>query len=124
MTLFVFPLYSQVHKHRAYESSTKYFDNYKQTWTDWSSWVSVNILITIDLENERITIYNQARSHYDIVDSEGYEDKELEAYIMELKTVDQKGVQSMVRLIKYKTGLSQMYLIYNNAIIAYNVRRL
>jgi hypothetical protein len=54
--------------------STSYSYMYKineYRWSDWSESTESSVLITLDLNNERITIYSATKQVYDIAEYEG-----------------------------------------------------
>ena len=63
--------FGQVLKLKSTSLSSKYKTEYG--WTDWAEWEEASVLITIDLQKERITIYSAEKQIYDIAENEGKE---------------------------------------------------
>ena len=102
--------------------SYKPYDTYTG-WGEWTEWEDVNILIVIDLEDERITVYSKVTHELDIYDSdleEGYEKN-----ILSLWTIDNEGYKCRVRFVYYKdTEDRQLYVDYTNFIVVYSIKNI
>ena len=116
-------LFSQdVYKFRAKYYSYKTYDTYTG-WSDWAEWEDINILIVIDMEDERITVYSKETQELDIYDTyleEGYEKD-----ILSLWTIDNEGYKCRVRFVYDKENEDrQLYIDYTNFIVVYSIRNI
>lgn len=113
-------LFSQVAKLKSTAISYKYNVN---GWSDWSDWEETSVLITIDMNNDRITIYSKDKQVYDVVkiDETTY-DKEGNK-ILALYCVDKAGLTCVVKLVKLKSyyDSKQLYVEYGDIIWVYDV---
>lgn len=114
--------FDQVFKCKTYRSATKtlYTNGY---WSDWSDWYEATILITIDFNKDRITIYSQSVQVFDIIEylSETYD---IEGDLTnKMITVDQDAVRANLRLVTLYSqgGTLQLYVDYSNLIIVYEM---
>lgn len=117
--------YSQVIKARATSLSiaTKLSNN---QWGEWSDWQECDVLVTIDLNKLRITIYSQETQIYDIATNEGMTSDEDGDETLSLYCVDKNGGNCRIRLVKLNSqgGQEQLYVDYNDARWCYNLREI
>lgn len=66
-------------------------------WTNWSRWQPCDILITIDLSNDIITILSERSQYYRII-TEANNYREQNAVIAEFGFIDQDGDHGILRL--------------------------
>jgi hypothetical protein len=81
----------------------------------WSSWKDSNILGTIDLDKERVTIYSKEPQVFDIVRMlEDYKDKDGDEVVVWL-SLDQDGLRVHLRFIKFRnSNIKHLYIEYDN----------
>lgn len=96
--------------------------DYYGYWTNWSKWQSTNILIVINLNTLRITIYSEYTQEYDIIE---YYDERVDSngdFVSEFRAIDQDNVRCGIRFVD-KAGYdeSHLYIDYSNMRWAYNV---
>ena len=92
-------------------------------WSDWSNWKSSNVLITINLNNDRVTIYSNRNQCYQIYDYTGhYMDGNTEC--IDYRFYDQDGDIGTMTLAMKSNGQSEIYIRFANIQWAYVVRRL
>lgn len=111
---------AQVSKFRATAYCSKFPGD--RTYSDWEE---SNVLITIDIADERIKIYSKLNQIYDIVNyDEVYEDSDGDSVLM-LYCVDADGTECRIRLIvRHDTGSSELYCDYSDVSWVYQVRKL
>jgi hypothetical protein len=91
-------------------------------WSKWSEWENSSVLIVINTETERITIYSKATQIYDIVEYEGKErdydgDTTLSCYC-----VNKDGLTCRIRLVgNPQIGRNQLYVDFDDMSWVYNV---
>jgi hypothetical protein len=102
-------------------SSRHKINEYK--WSNWEDWKETNVLITIDTENDRITIYSAERQVYDIAEDEGESTDEDGDETFSLYCVDDDGVRCRVRLVylNSRDGEVQLYVDYSDMSWVYSV---
>lgn len=106
--------------------TTGYYErtHYSWGWGSWSSRKSSNMLITINLSTDIITIYSPRKQTYYIyqyVDTYRDSDGDLTA---EYKFYDQDGDRGTMRLVVRSSGKSQIYIDFANISWAYDVYRI
>jgi hypothetical protein len=92
-------------------------------WGDWDDWEEANVLITIDTDEDRITIYSSERQVYDIAENEGESTDEDGDETLSLYCVDQDGIRCGVRLVflNSRNGDIHLYVDYNDVSWVYDV---
>lgn len=113
--------FGQVLKLKSTSLSSKYKTEYG--WTDWAEWEEVSVLITIDLQKERITIYSAEKQIYDIAENEGKEYDSDGDEILSFYCVDKDGLMCRIRFVTLHSvdNQLQLYVDYNNMKWVYNV---
>jgi hypothetical protein len=115
---------AQVLKFRSYSSSFK--SNGTYGWTKWSEPTENNILIVLDLDKNRVSIYSKETQIYDIYKSyEKVTDSDGD-YIFEYACVDADGLRCHVRWVKLNSqnGRIQVYVDFSDMMWMYNVNLL
>lgn len=91
------------------------------SWQDWSEWEDANILVTLDLDVERIIVYSSTKQTFDIAKYEGEsKDKDGDSTFSFL-CVNQEGYECLIKFLKMQDGSKQLYFNFNKTIVAYNV---
>jgi hypothetical protein len=92
-------------------------------WSDWDDWEDANVLITIDTDNDRITIYSAERQVYDIAENDGESTDDDGDETLSLYCVDKDGIKCRVRLVSLnsRNGKIHLYVDYNDVSWVYNV---
>lgn len=121
LSLAVSKSYAEVVKYTAYGFSMKSTDS-RGNWSNWSDWKSCNVLIVMDSNKERMTIYSQETQVFDIISYEDSESDGESGKITPLSCVDQDGLRCTLRYRQQKNGDLQLYVDYNNLMYVYNVR--
>ena len=94
------------------------------TWTDWSNYQPSDMLVTIDLYNDVVTINSPKTQVYAIYESLGnYYDSDGD-YNMVFRFIDQDYDYGIMRLLQRVSGYSEIYIEFSNIMWVYRVRRL
>jgi hypothetical protein len=106
--------------------STSYSYMYKineYRWSDWSESTESSVLITLDLNNERITIYSATKQVYDIAEYEGETTDDDGDDFFSFFCVNNEGLTCRVRLAKLNSqgGRNQFYIDFSDMRWVYNV---
>jgi hypothetical protein len=118
--------FSQVTKFKTTSISLKTKNESTRKWTKWSEPDKVEILISIDLTNERIKIFSKVDQVYDIIK---YYDKETDTdgdETLSFQCVDQDGLKCIVRFVvlNSQSGRRQLYVDYSDMMWMYNIYKL
>lgn len=114
--------FGQVYKLKSTSYSSKYKVN-DYRWSDWAEWEESNVLITIDINKDRITIYSKLTQVYDIAENEGETFDNDGDITLSLFCVDKDGLTCRIRLVKLisQDGRNQLYVDYDDLKWVYNV---
>lgn len=94
------------------------------TWTKWSSIQSSNMLLTIDMNSDIITVYSPEIQRYKVYSNEkNYYDSDGD-YNMVFKFIDQDGDYGTMSLIQRVSGHSEVYIRFSNVQWCYRVIRI
>jgi hypothetical protein len=107
-------------KIRTSHSCEKHIDYYGN-WTDWSEWKEANILIVVDSQKDRITIYTETTQIFDIIENEGESLSDKGDPTFNYYCVDENGAKCRIRIVK-RTTLTQIYVDYSNLILCFNIK--
>ena len=126
LTAILFLAFSSVSFGQVYKLKTTSFasmykiNDYK--WSDWGEWEETSLLITIDLNKERITMYSKETQVYDIVKDEGEEFDKDGDKTLSLYCVNEEGLTCRVRLVRLnsQSGKTQIYVDFNDFKFVYN----
>lgn len=118
--------FSQVTKFKTTSLSIKTKNEITKKWTLWSDPENVDILISIDLTNERIKIFSKQDQIYDIIK---YYDKSIDSdgdETLSFQCVDQDGLKCFVRfvILKSQKNRKQIYVDYSDMMWMYNIYNL
>lgn len=113
--------FSQTYKLKTTSISTRQKTN-NYEWGDWSEWKDVSMLITLNIDEERITIYSKEKQVYDIVDFEDEKEDEDGNRIMTFYCVDNDGGTCRLRMVKLLSNevYSQLYIDYRTVSWVYS----
>ena len=115
--------FGQVIKCKATSIAFKEYNEYSERWSDWSDWEDVNILITFDVDNDRIKIFSKEDQIYDIINDLGESTDSDGDVTYKWLCVNENGLKCHVRLIKLnsKGGKNQIYVSFNDISWVYNI---
>lgn len=93
------------------------------SWSKWNEPTEANVLITIDLNKDRITIYSKETQVYDIVDYEGKttDDEGDDSHSYYCVDDDGNTCRVMTLKINSQSGRLQMYVYYADMNWLYNI---
>ena len=113
--------YAEVTKLRTTGIAYQYKNEYSGAWGDWGPWEDCNVLIVIDGDRDRITIYSQRTQEYDIISTQK-ETEDYESSSIFLDCVDADGIRCTVQLRFYNDNRgSQLYVTYNDVRWVYSI---
>jgi hypothetical protein len=114
-------LQAQVYKLKATGFSMKYeIDEY--TWSEWSEWSESNVLCTIDVQTDRITIYSKETQVYDVIEEEEEVIDDEGDWTLPFICIDKDGGKCRIRLMKRAEDEQlQLYVDYNDIKWVYDV---
>lgn len=93
-------------------------------WGKWKPYQNSNLLVTIDLNNDVVTIYSPSTQYYKIISYEGtYVDNDGDQSVR-YKFIDQDGDRGTMKLMQRRSGKSEIYIQFSNIIWVYSVIRL
>lgn len=110
---------ADVWKFSATHLAYKFYDYDYNRWPDWSDWEDTKILIVVDTDKERVTIYSSTPQQYDIYQYGQEEEDSSGGSYVTFKCVDAEGTQCDVTLRRQYDGRSQMYVEYADAAWVY-----
>lgn len=121
MLMFAFSTsgYSQTYAYRGFQAAYKYVDNGR--WTDWTDWQRVNVLITIDYDNDVIKVYANTPQTYVVIDYDGSFTDASGGQQIQFSVIDQDYDKGKVRLRIETNGNSQLYVEFADVIFVWNV---
>lgn len=102
------------------------FNDYNKTWNNWPVPTSTAVLITMNVDEDRITIYSSQRQEYDIYRAyDAYYNREGDK-VYEFSCLDKDGKQCLLRIHyvgQQRGGGIQLYIEYSDMQWMYNVSR-
>ena len=104
-------LFGQIIKIRGTNLSLRTKEN--NTWDQWSVWKKVDILIALNLKDERLTINSKETQKYDIVKID-IDDK---TRSINMNCFDSKGIRCEIFIDAVN---KQIFILYNNTEIKYS----
>lgn len=115
---------AQVIKFRTVAYAENKYNYYTQKWSGWSDWEKSNMLLTIDLQNDLVTIYSPVTQVYRIYKAEeGYYDSDGD-FNMPFRFIDQDGDNGVLKLLQRVSGSSEIYIEFLNVRWCYKVIKL
>ena len=115
-----FTSHAQVIQFRSEAYSQRTLTSYG--WSDWSNWTKCNVSISINLNNDQVTVYSQKTQRYQIYDYTGsYTSGNTSC--MDYKFYDQDGDVGTMTLAMKPNGQSEIYIRFANIQWSYIVRR-
>lgn len=112
---------AQVWQFRSEAYSQRVTNSYGQ-WGNWSKWQKCNVNITINLNNDLVTIYSNRTQYYQVTSYTGtYMDNGTQC--VDYKFYDQDGDKGTMTLAMKPNGQSEIYIRFANIQWAYVVVR-
>ena len=94
-------------------------------WHSWSEWETSDLLVVLDTDNDRIKIYNEANSTYDLVEYLGERIDSDGDMVYTWNAVDEEGIECVVQFIKIQNdNRLQMYWKYDNVMFVFYLKAL
>ena len=120
--LFSFGVFAEVTKLRTNYIAYQYKNEYSGYWNEWGDWQDCNVLIVIDFDRDRITIYSQKTQEYDVISVEK-EDEDYESKSIYFDCVDEEGLRCTVQYRGYndRSRGDQLYVTYNDVRWVYSI---
>lgn len=94
-------------------------------WGEWSKFNKTKMIVLLDADKNRIAVYSEAIQLFSIL--KYYDQKDSEnGNVVSFQCVDNGGVNCEVSIFtrKDKGNLKQLYIYYNDRVIAYNMKLL
>ena len=110
---------AQVHKYYTTDFSYKYKDGY--SWTEWSDWQESSMLVVINFNNDRISIYSNEIQEYDVVENLDSYDDDSGGSNIKFLCVNEEGLRCHIRLRVLSDGSKQLYVDFNDFMYVYNL---
>jgi hypothetical protein len=92
-------------------------------WTEFTSWKETNILIVIDGDKQRVTVYSAQTQTYDIITNDGLSLSEFGERTQNYTCIDENGVQCRMRVIE-RSQSTNIIFDFANIIFCYNVHEI
>lgn len=114
--------YGQVYKLKTTSVAFKTKVNDYQ-WSDWSEWEEASILVVMDIDKDRFTIYSKETQVYDVAEDEGKTTDSDGDDTWSFYCVNEDGLTCRVRLVKLNSqnGRNQLYVDFNDMKWVYNL---
>jgi len=113
---------AQTYYYKTYKFAIKYKTN--GVWSNWSDWEKSNMTLTIDLDNDVITVYSEKRQVYRVIEYLGSYTDDSDGKQTKYYVIDQDGDRGYVRLRKESSGSSQIYVDFNDVMFCWCLRRI
>lgn len=94
-------------------------------WSVWSKFQKSEMVVVLDADKDRIVVYSEALQLFNIV--KYYDKKETkEGNVVSFLCIDNSGIECDVSIFtrKDKNNLKQLYIYYDQRVIAYNMNLL
>jgi hypothetical protein len=113
----------QVLKVKADAYSIKAKNENTGKWPEWPKWNDVNILITIDVDNDRIKIFSKKDQEYDIIQKLDESIDEDGDKTWKWLCVNEDGIKCHLKLVRpiSGNGSSQLYVEFSDFKWVYNI---
>lgn len=114
-------LHAQVYKYNATSLSIKTYNETYDYWSDWSDWEPCKVLVVINTEQDKITIYSDVVQEYDVYDWEDLGTDADNGTSSAFSCVDADGLRCTVRIREQSDGVLQLYVDYADMMWVYNI---
>ena len=114
--------YGQVVKLRTTELALRYeIDEYR--WGEWSDFEDVSVLVVMDIDADRISIYSKETQVYDVIQAEEVRYDADGDKFMPYICINEDGVKCRVELatLNSQNGRNQLYVKFENMMFVYNL---
>jgi hypothetical protein len=110
---------AQTYAYRGFQAAYKYVENGR--WTDWTAWKNVNVIITIDYDNDIIRVHANSPQMYVVTNYDGSYTDSSGGQQVQFSVVDQDYDAGKIRLRIERNGNSQVYVEFADVILVWNV---
>lgn len=110
---------AQTYAYRGFQAAYKYIENGR--WTDWSDWKRVNVIITIDYDNDVIRVHADSPQTYVVTNYDKSFTDSSGGRQVQFSVIDQDYDYGKVRLRIETNGNSQIYVEFADVIFCWNV---
>ncbi len=100
------------------------YENDYGYWTDWTDWLSCDINIKIDTNEDVVVIYSNKTQIYVVYETGDSWTDSSGGQQVSFKVIDQDYDKGTMRLRIESNGNSQIYIDFANVSWVYNVRRI
>lgn len=116
----------QVAKFKSTSYSLKFKDKHNGKWGKWTQSEKAIVLITIDIDNDRIKIFSKREQVYDIIK---YYDAKTDVdgdETIQFHCVNEDGLKCFVRFVTLNSndGQRQLYVDFSDIMWVYNIYKL
>ncbi len=112
---------SDIYRFRTTDLATKTYNYTYGYWNDWSDWEDCNVSVTINFNNDRITIYSSKTQIYYITEYNDIEYDNDGSRQLTFNCLDDDGLRCDVRYRIQEDGQKQLYVDYNDMMWVYNI---
>ncbi len=94
-------------------------------WSVWSKFQKSEMVVVLDADKDRIVVYSEVLQLFNII--KYYDQKETkEGNVVSFLCIDNTGIECDISIFtrKDKNNLKQLYVYYDNRVVAYNMNLL
>ena len=114
--------YAEVLKFRTTSLAIRHeIDDYR--WGEWSDFEAVSVLVVMDIDEDRITIYSQETQVYDVIESKSARyDSDGDQYVP-FVCINEDGVKCLVEfgVLNSRNGQNQLFIQFGDIMFVYNM---
>ncbi len=110
---------AQTYAYRGFQAAYKYVENGR--WTNWTDWKRVDVLITIDYDNDVIRVHANSPQVYIVTAYDGSYTDSSGGQQVQFSVIDQDYDAGKIRLRIERNGNSQIYVEFADIILVWNV---
>jgi hypothetical protein len=116
---------AQVVKMKTTSYSYKYKEN-DLKWTNWADFEESSVLVSLDPDKSRITVFSKKTQAFDILESEGKTTDDEGDDFYSFFCRNEKGEKCSLRLaiLHSRGGRSQLYINYDDLRVVFNLKNL
>lgn len=97
------------------------YNKYRHSWNDWSNWEPSTVYLSVDGDNNKITIYSETAQVYRIYRTDNPTTDRNGDSTMTLKVKDQDGNLGTIYWVKRANGSTEVYIYYSSVAWAYTI---
>jgi hypothetical protein len=116
-------VFGQVVKFKSTGVAVTVKDKITQEWNDWSEMRAAEVLIVLDVDNDRIKIYSNEEQTYDVIDSEEPSTDSDGDFTIGFICINEDGLKCRVRLVTLysQNNQEQLYVDFGDTKFVYNI---